>query len=118
MAESGTHARVESLTETLERVLGKLDTLADRVADLRVEVERVAGKVDNVRGLVDGAHARADKLESGLATALARIDALETERDERRGESRRGKLVAAGIGTASGGAIAGVVELISRILSS
>lgn len=112
MTDSGTMARVESVTDSLERVLAKLDRLDDRVGDLRVDIVALRNAIDNVRSLVDGVHVRAAKIESEHAAVVARIAALETEAAEVRGAARANTAKALGAAAGGGGAVAALAEII------
>lgn len=120
MSDSSTSVRVETIEDSLSRVLAKLDTLSDRVGDLRVTMAEIRADVANVRALVDGVHSRADKIEVAHAEVVKRIDELEKEQAERRGadksEGRSRALAAAGSGAAGSGALYGVIELLRGML--
>lgn len=113
MSESATMARVEGIGDALERLQSTLDKMDDRarVSEVAtaVALSDIRAKVDNLRSLIDGVHARTTELE-------ARIEKLETEAAEARGEKRRGTLVASGTGLAGGGLVAGLIELARRVL--
>ena len=74
MSESATMQRVTTLED---RVLEKLDTLTDRVADVRVEVAGLRGDLGNVRALVDGMHHRAERIEEDITALRDRVVVLE-----------------------------------------
>jgi ABC-type transporter Mla subunit MlaD len=109
VSESSTNVRVEGVEASLGRVLDKLDTLGDRISDMREQLAGLRGTLDNVKSLVDGVHKRAAELE-------LRVEALENERSSREGEAKRGALVAAGSAATGGGLIAGAIELVRRLL--
>jgi len=115
VSESGTTARVESIADTLERVLDKLDAMDTRARDFELAITReLAGlraEVANVRSLIDGMHSRVGAVE-------ARVEALELAAAEQRGAHKASKRKTIGLAAAGGGGIAGVVEALRAILGS
>lgn len=127
MTDSGMHARAEALSDTLERVLSKLDRMDERQRDHELTVVRdiatLRGDVANVRALVDGLHARATTVDAEVVTLRERVSQLETKADqladESKGHHRKAKrtmLASTSMAAGSGGLVAGVIEVIKAVL--
>lgn len=116
MADSGTMARVEHVTDTLDRVLATLDRLGDRIGDLRVELVACRADIANVRALVDGVHSRADKIETEHKGLAERVGQLEQEAAEHRGAHERGRMARVGMAAGSGGAVTAIAELVRYLV--
>lgn len=112
MTESGTMARVESMHDSFDRVLAKLERLDERVGDLRVDIVGLRNAIDNVRSLVDGVHARATAIEQDHVDLSTRLRVLEDAAAEQRGEKRMGTVGTVATAVGGGGAVAALAEVI------
>lgn len=109
-------ARVESVTDGLERVLTKLDRVDDHIVDLRVRMVEITAALANVRALIDGAHARAAKLEADALALVERVRTLEDELVERRGTASRRTAATVGAAVGGGGAVAALAEVVRAMI--
>jgi predicted nucleic acid-binding Zn-ribbon protein len=108
---------MSEINETLERMLAKLDRLDERFGDLRVDMAALRGDIANVRGLVDGVHVRAEKIELENAAIVLRLRALEDHNAEERGAQSRRTAVSLGAAAGGGGAVAALAEVLRTFIA-
>lgn len=114
---SGTHQRVETIEDTLGRLLAKIDVLTDRVGDLRVELAEMRALATNTKGLIDGAHARSEKLEARLLVVEAAVGRIDRFEQALAIPSNNRQIVAVGAGSAAaGGVLVVLADFLHRLI--
>lgn len=103
---------MNEFADPFERILAKLDRLDDRVGDLRVDMVALRTAIDHVRSLVDGVHARANKIEADYTEMARRVRDLEDLAAEQRGAQGRRTAVTTAAAVGGGGAVAALAEVI------